>query len=211
LAEGFFLSRVKTKAVITITEVILGLNKSLVNEKLSAEKLKKRRGKIIEFIGKVGGHRDAKCYRVIGFWNTTEKKCHWYVTHLTVSLSVIDALYCIRWPIELIFKGSQRSFNLDDRVTSNNDNMIESLVLFSIIASFAMHVALKIGVNHLRREELLSISFQRLSHIVVLLAQDFIRFLTTEHYFEPLKNKITLFSREIIEKIIGRDQRHYNI
>jgi len=200
LAEGFFLSRVKTNAVITITEVVLGLNKSLVNEKLSSEKLKKRRGKIIEFIGKVGGHRDAKSYRVIGFWNTTEKKYHWYVTNLTVSSSVIYALYCIRWQIELIFKGSKRSFNLDDRVTSNNDNIIESLVLSSIIASFAMHVVLKIGVNHLRREELLSVSFQRLSHIVVLLAQDFIRFLTTENYFEQLKNKIILFSREIIEK-----------
>ncbi len=39
-----------------------------------------------------------------------------------------------------------------------------------------------IGVKNLRREELLSISFQRLSHLVVLLAQDFIRFLTTESY-----------------------------
>jgi len=145
--------------MITITEVIFGLNKSLVNERLFSEKLKKRRGKIIEFIGKVGGHCDAKCDRVIGFWNTTEKKYHGYVTHLTVSSSVIDALYCLRWPIELIFKGSKYSFYLDDRVTSNNDNMIESLMLSSIIASFARHVVLKIGVNNLRREERLSVSF----------------------------------------------------
>ncbi len=82
LAEGFFLSRVKTKTVITITEVILGLNKSLLNKSLSSEKLKKRRGKIIELMGKVGGHCDAKCYRVIGFWNTTEKRYHEYVTNL---------------------------------------------------------------------------------------------------------------------------------
>ncbi len=156
--------------MITITEVILGLNKSLMNEKLSSEKLKKRRGNIIEFIGKVGGHRDAKCYLIIGFWNTTDKKYHGYVTNLTVSSSVIDVLYCLCWQIELIFKGCNRLFNLDDRVTSNNDNMIESLVLSSLITSFAMHIVLKIGAKNLRREERLSISFQRLSHIVVLFA-----------------------------------------
>ncbi|MGH8602743.1 MAG: hypothetical protein ACREXR_08225, partial [Gammaproteobacteria bacterium] len=38
---------------------------------------------------------------------------------------------------QLVFKASKRSFNLDKRLTSNNDNIIESLILSLIIASFA--------------------------------------------------------------------------
>jgi len=122
------------------------------------------------------------------------------VTNLTVSASAIYALYRIRWQIELIFKGCKRSLNLDEKMTSNNDNIIESLALSSIIASFAMHIVFKEGVKGLTEQEKLSISFQRLSHVVVLLAQDFIRFLTLPHYFTKLKDKITLFAGEIVEK-----------
>jgi len=137
---------------------------------------------------------------VIGFWNTKEKKYHWYVTNLKVSAIVIYTLYRIRWQIELIFKGAKRSLNTDEKITSNNSNIIESLVLSSLIASFAGYVVFKEGVKGLTEEEKLSISFQRLSHIVVLLAQDFIRLITLSNHMKKLKDKIALLSRELFEK-----------
>lgn len=200
LACGFFLSRIKSNAVVTISEVVQGIDKHFVGEKLSCAQLKKRRGKMIEFIGKIGGAKDPSCYRVIGFWNVTEKKYHWYVTNLTVFASVIYMLYRIRWQIELIFKGCKRSLNLDEKMTSNNDNIIEALVLSSIIASFALHIVFQEGVKGLTEKEKLSISFQRISHVVVLLAQDFINFLTLTDYLVKIKDKIKFLSREIFEK-----------
>lgn len=200
LAQGFFLSRVKTNAAITIAKVVKGIGNQLVGEKISSDHLKKRRRRIIEFIGKIGSSDGSKCYRVIGFWNVTDKKYHWYVTNLKVPAVVIYSLYRIRWQIELIFKGCKRSLNADEKITSNNDNIIESLALSSIIASFAMHVIFKEGVKGLTEQEKLSISFQRLSHVVVLLAQDFINHLTLSDHFTKLKDKINLLSGEIFEK-----------
>lgn len=204
LACGFFLSRVKSNAVITISEVVKGIGKECVGEKLSSKHIKKRCGKLIEIIGKLGAGKDPKCYRVIGFWNATDKKYHWYVTNLKVSASVIYALYRIRWQIELIFKGCKRSLNLDEKLTSNNDNIIEALVLSSIIASFAIHLVFNEGGKWLTKQERLSVSFQRLGYIVTLLSQDFINFLTLNNHLEKLKSKIKLFSCEMFEK----NQKH---
>jgi hypothetical protein len=202
-AQGFFLSRVKTNAVITINQVVKGIGRELVGAKLCSDHLKKRRRRIVEFIGKIGGSESSKCYRVIGFWNTTDKKYHWYVTNLQVPAIAIYSLYRIRWQIELIFKGCKRSLNVDEKVTSNNDNIIESLVLSTLIASFAIQSVFHEGAKKLTAQEKLSISFQRLSHIVVLLAQDFIHYLTSDNSLEKLSHKIALFSSEIYEKNHG--------
>jgi len=140
---------------------------------------------------------------VIGFWNSADKKYHWYVTNLQVPAVAIYSLYRIRWQIELIFKGCKRSLNVDEKVTSNNDNIIESLVLSTIIASFAIQSVFQEGAKELTAQEKLSISFQRLSHIVVLLAQDFINYLTSNNPLEKLRNKISLLSGEIYEKNHG--------
>ena len=202
-AQGFFLSRVKTNAVITINQVVKGIGRQLVGAKLCSDHLKKRRRRIVEFIGKIGGSESSKCYRVIGFWNTADKKYHWYVTNLQVPAIAIYSLYRIRWQIELIFKGCKRSLNVDEKVTSNNDNIIESLVLSTLIASFAIQSVFHEGAKKLTAQEKLSISFQRLSHIVVLLAQDFIHYLTSDNSLEKLSHKIALFSSEIYEKNHG--------
>jgi hypothetical protein len=202
-AQGFFLSRVKTNAVITINQVVKGIGRQLVGAKLCSDHLKKRRRRIVEFIGKIGGSESSKCYRVIGFWNTADKKYHWYVTNLQVPAIAIYSLYRIRWQIELIFKGCKRSLNVDEKVTSNNDNIIESLLLSTLIASFAIQSVFHEGAKKLTAQEKLSISFQRLSHIVVLLAQDFIHYLTSDNSLEKLSHKIALFSSEIYEKNHG--------
>ncbi len=200
LAQGFFLSRVKTNAVITINRVVKGIGSQLEGVKLSSDHLKKRRRRIVEFIGEIGSAESSKCYRVIGFWNAADKKYHWYVTNLQVPAVAIYSLYRIRWQIELIFKGCKRSLNVDEKVTSNNDNIIESLVLSTIIASFAIHIVFHEGAKGLTAKEKLSISFQRLSHIVVLLSIDFIRYLTLDNHLRELKDKIILLSCEIFEK-----------
>jgi len=85
-------------------------------------------------------------------------------------------------------------------MTSNNDNIIEALVLSSIISSFAIHLVFSEGEKWLTKNEKLAISFQRLSHIVALLAQDFIKYLTLNNHFDKLKDKIKLFSQEMFEK-----------
>jgi len=199
LAQGFFLSRIKSNAVVSISEIVKGISSELIGEKLSSIHLKKRRGRIIEFYGEVGC-KNPKRHRIIGFWNKTDKKYHWYVTNLDVCSSAIYSLYRIRWQIELIFKGCKRSLNLDGKTTSNNNNIIESLILSSIIASFAMHLVYRESAKGLTSRQKLAVSFQRLNHVVVLLAQDFINYLTLANYFKKLSRKIKLLSREIYEK-----------
>ena len=201
--QGYFLSRVKTNAVITIDQVVKGIGSQWVGARLCSDHLKRRRRRIVEFMGKIGSAEHSKCYRVIGFWNSADKKYHWYVTNLQVPAVAIYSLYRIRWQIELIFKGCKRSLNVDEKVTSNNDNIIESLVLSTIIASFAIQSVFQEGAKELTAQEKLSISFQRLSHIVVLLAQDFINYLTSNNPLEKLRNKISLLSGEIYEKNHG--------
>ncbi len=186
--------------MITIDQVVKGIGSQLVGAKLCSDHLKMRRRRIVKFIGKIGGKNNSECYRVIGFWNVTDKKYHWYVTNLQVSAVAIYSLYRIRWQIELIFKGCKRSLNVDEKVTSNNDNIIESLILSTLIASFAMQSVFYEGVKNLTTHEKLSISFQRLSHVVALLAQDFISYLTSRHKLEKIRNKISLLSGEIFEK-----------
>jgi hypothetical protein len=103
---------------------------------------------------------------------------------------------------QLIFKASKRSFNLDKRLTSNNDNIIESLILSLIIASFASCVVLEIGAKQLAEKEQWAISVQRIAHIVVLVAREFIHYLTTSSRkaAAALVGKIILLSGEMFEK-----------
>ncbi len=77
-------------------------------------------------------------------------------------------------------------------MTSNN-NIIELLILSSIIASFTIHIIFGENIKGLMERKKLFVSFQRLSHAVVLLAKDSINSLTLIHYLE----KIKLLSRKI--------------
>jgi hypothetical protein len=201
-AKGFFLSRIKSNAAIGITKVIHGLSTAAVGSKLSALTFKRKRKEIIELLGEVVHKGQAKVYRVIGFWNPVEKQYHWYLTNLSVAAYLLYPLYRLRWQVELIFKASKRSFNLDKRLASNNDNIIESLILSSMIASFASCVVLQIGAKQLTAKEQWAISVQRIAHIVVLVAREFIHYLTTSSHKAAaiLFEKITLLSREMFEK-----------
>jgi hypothetical protein len=76
---GFFLSRVKSNAVIRIQEVVQGLSKKAVGQSLFALKLSRKKDDIIEVIIEKIHENNRLRYRVIGFWNPIEKHYHWYM------------------------------------------------------------------------------------------------------------------------------------
>ena len=201
-ANGFFLSRVKVNASIRIEQVVEGLSQRWVGKKLSQFKPKRKQKGLIEVLGRVVHGKQSKVFRLVGFWNPAEKKYHWYITNLAVPACVLYPLYRLRWTLELIFKASKRSFNLDKRLTSNNPRIIESLMLSSIIAGFASGVVLELGAQHLSAPQALAISFQRAAQIVVQLANDFIHYITgsAQSLATRLLKKIQLFAPELFEK-----------
>ncbi len=208
LAQGFFLSRVKINAAVTVKEVVSGISTSHAGKRLSQLLFKKRVSGIVELLVDINSNGITREFRVIGFWNPVEKKYHWYITNLTVSASVIYTLYKIRWQLELFFKGAKRSFNLDGKIKSNNKNIIESLVLTTVIASMAAVVVLEIGRNVLSEERQAAVSFQRISMVTVLLARHFIDYLVSAsgHYLDALIRHIKFLSDEIYEKNYQRRQ-----
>jgi hypothetical protein len=201
-AEGFFLSRVKTNTSIIVKDVIEGISRRHIGTRLSLLSFKRRVGEIAELLVDVTANGEKREFRAIGFWNSAEKKYHWYVTNLEVPASIIYPLYKIRWQLELIFKGCKRSFNLNEKPVSNNDNIIESLILTSIIASLASVVVLKIGRDELDEERQTAVSFQRVCMVTALLSRHFIDYLAkpSRKYLYALADQIKLLAIEIFEK-----------
>ncbi len=124
-AEGFFLSRVKSNAVIQIREVIQGLSEGVIGQSLLSPDPSRKKGNIIEVIIEKVYRNNTLRYRVIGFWNPIEKEYHWYVTNLAAAACLIYPLYRLRWQIELIFKACKNSLNANE-ISSCDDNIIES-------------------------------------------------------------------------------------
>lgn len=199
-AEGFFLSRVKSNAVVRIKEVVQGLGKKAIGQSLLALDLSRKKGNIIEAIIEKIQQDNTLRYRVIGFWNPVEKDYHWYITNLTVAAYLIYPLYRLRWQIELIFKACKNSLNADE-ITSANDNIIENLLLASIAAHLSAHTIFQIGMEQLDEDQGLAVSFQRVAKVAVVLAQDFIAFLlhSSQENYRNLVNKIKLFANEIYD------------
>ncbi len=102
--------------------------------------------------------------------------------------------------LELIFKACKNSLNAN-QITSNDKNIIESLLLASIAAHLSSHTLFNIATDDLNEEQQLASSFQRISQVAVNLASDFISFLlnSSKHYFHNLLEKIKLFSNEIFD------------
>lgn len=197
---GFYLCRLKSNASICIKEVVQGLSKKHIGKSLLSIKFKRKRTDIIEI--KAEKLHDGKLLtcRVIGFWNPSERSYHWYMTNLKVDACIIYPLYRIRWQIELIFKGCKNSLNAN-QITSNNKNIIESLLLSSLVAQLASNTIFNIGSKCLGQDQKLATSFQRILKVSVDLSSEFIRFLlnaSKEHFYNLLQ-KIKLFSNEIFD------------
>jgi hypothetical protein len=78
---GFFLSRLKSKAVIDIVEVVQGLPKEVMGQALLSLNLSHKKGNMIEVITTKVYEGQWLRYRVIGFWNPVEKGYHWSITN----------------------------------------------------------------------------------------------------------------------------------
>ena len=197
---GFFLSRLKSNAVIYIAEVVQGLSKQVIGQALLSLDLSHKKGNIIEvFTTKIYEGKVLR-YRVIGFWNPVEKGYHWYITNLLAAAYLIYPLYRLRWQIELIFKACKNSLNAN-QIPSSDKNIIESLLLASIAAQLSTHTLFNFGIEQVEEDQQLAMSFQRIAKVAVVLAGDFIRFLlnSSREHFDNLLHKIKLFANEMFD------------
>jgi hypothetical protein len=138
--------------------------------------------------------------RAIAFWNPTYECYHWYLTNLKVAACLIYPLYRYEKQIELVFKACKQSLNTNS-LTSNNRNIIESLLLASIAAHLASHTILDVVIPELTKVKQLAISVQRTAKVAVSLAGDFINFLisSSKKHAKILLNKILLFADEVFD------------
>jgi hypothetical protein len=198
-AGGFFLSRLKSNAVVYVKEIVQGLSEEHVGRSLLSINFNKKMGTIIEVIIEKVHDQDTLVCRAVGFWNPSEKRYHWYMTNLTALASLIYPLYRLRWQIELIFKACKNSLNAN-QITSEDGNIIESLLLASIAAHLSSHTLFEAAVNELDECQTMAISFQRISKVAVVLSQYFVRFLLNpSKHTEPLIRKIKLFVNELFD------------
>ena len=100
-AKVRFLSRVKTNAALVITDVVSGLGKRHRGRKLSTLRFQRRGPALVEALAALPGDPDGPRFRLIGVWNPTDKKYHWYLTNLAVAADVLYPLYRVRWQLEI--------------------------------------------------------------------------------------------------------------
>jgi hypothetical protein len=199
-AKGFFLSRLKSNAVIYIAEVVQGLPKQVIGQALLSLNWSHKKGNIIEVITTKIYEGQLLRYRVIGFWNPVEKGYHWYITNLVAAAYLMYPLYRLRWQIELIFKACKNSLNAN-QITSSDENIIENLLLASIAAHLSSCTLFNIGIEQLEEKKQWAISFQRVAKVAVVLARDFILFLlnSSREHVDNLLHKIKLFANEMYD------------
>ena len=183
-----------------IIDVVHGVGEKAIKKPLSFIKNCKGKEGIIEVIVEKVYNENVLCYRVIGFWNPVEKKYHLYITNLNVIAILIYPLYRLRWQIELIFKSCKNSLNAAE-MPSKNKNIIENLLLSSIVAHLCTNTIFRIGLVALNEEKKWAISFQRVAKVAVILSDHFINFLLhpSQQNSNHLINKIYLFIDEIFD------------
>lgn len=131
-AGGFFLSRLKGRDHLIVTDVVSGgFGKTIIGQNLKDFLIQRRRGEIVEFRGELGGDKLKIPVRVIGFWHPEECRYLWYVTNLKAPRSSISQLYRLRWQIELSFKAMKSIFHFD-RIPTLSPNTTQTLCLLGI-------------------------------------------------------------------------------
>ena len=200
VAGGFYLSRVRSDAVIIIKEIVQGLGKRSIGKPLLSILMRRKRGSIIELYGEHIGKKSTLRLRVIGFWNPIEHRYHWYVTNLKIAAIVIYSLYRLRWQIELMFKGCKQSLRLDE-ITSGNKNIIKSLLLGAVVAQLCSQTILRNSLSQLSEEKKFAVSYQRISKVFVNLSQRVISFLldNCEASLGRLIESINIFTGELFD------------
>jgi IS4 transposase len=199
---GFFLSRIKAGTVIHIKTIIQGLSsKKYVGISLLSIKNRRKKGDIIDvMVEKILQNQSILTCRAIGFWNPAEKKYHWYLTNLSARPSLIYSLYRFRWQIELMFKSCKQSLHAC-RFTTNDSNIIESLMLTVLISTLVSQAILQSALPYLSKTEQLALSYQRVAKVFAQLYSHFRLFLLypQKHFFHSLVSNIKLFSNELFD------------
>jgi hypothetical protein len=198
----FFLSRIKSNAMITVVEVVRGLPKDRFEGRtLFGRRLPKKKWRIIEVIGEFRHYGKAVMQaRVIGFWNPVEERYHWYVTNLTLAAHIIYPLYRLRWQLELVFKACKSSLCLADQ-PSANENIIRSLTLVCLISQLIGFALGKKVVSLMEPEKQTAFSFQRAAMLLTHIGQNFFRFLMNNgtRFLDPLIRQIRALGLELID------------
>jgi hypothetical protein len=197
-SDGFFLSRVKSGSALPIVQVVQGIKKRHIGEKLKNISFKKRHGKIIEFITEKTINGVKHTFRVIGFWNKQQKRYHWYITNLAAKASLIAILYRYRWQIELWIKGSKQSLNMD-QIPSGNRQIVLNLAISSMIALAISMVIRKIAFINSEESDRHSLSLLRSMKLFNLLARDFLIFIRGTGSGRNLKMKISNIIDELFD------------
>ena len=131
-AGSFFLSRIKSNSNVRIAKIVAGnFSNSLIGTKLKDLVVKRRRSEIVEFLGQMTHKKQVLNVRIIGFWNTKERRYRWYITNLSASRKAISDLYRLRWQIELSFKSMKSYFNFD-RIPTLSPNATTTLALIGV-------------------------------------------------------------------------------
>lgn len=200
---GFFLTRVKTNAVIEVLKVVSGLPKQDFEGwgSLFDRTFPKTKSRIVEVIGQFSQNsKPLFSARVIGFWNPISNHYHWYVTNLLVPAELIYPLYRLRWQLELVFKTFKSCLRLADLPTAN-PHIIYVLVYSALIASMIAHPIAYILASELKNEKNITPSIQRAGMIIVQCAQEFIAFLISKlsESTNNLIKKLNLLNKEIFD------------
>lgn len=151
---AFFLSRIKTSASLVIKETVSGIGKKHVGSDLLSLNFKKSRGKIIEAIVQVVVDGKSHSYRAVGFWNSTEKCYHWYITNLKCEMKYIYLLYKLRWQVELSFKACKSTINIDNMPTTHPYAVL-TLLLVGLINYQISIIIGNIGRKNSKKKSLL--------------------------------------------------------
>ncbi len=198
---GFFLSRVKVSARITVIKVISGLPKKFEGWDLFDRRFPDAKSKIIEVIGQFSqNYKPLFEARVVGFWNPMTRQYHWYVTNLNAPVELIYQLYRLRWQIELIFKACKSTFRLADIPTSN-PNIILTLVYSALIANMMAHPIANILAMEYKKNKQMTPSFQRAGMLLATAAQQFIEYLIlgTPNALVDLKDALVQQKKELFD------------
>ena len=129
---AFFLSRIKSNAKLTVTQVVSGMGRAIVGQDLLSFQINRRRKTIVELMATMDICGVAFSFRVLGFWHKKDRVYRWYITNLACTRNLIYKLYRLRWQIELCFKAMKSTLNFD-RMPTLNSNAVEALMLVALI------------------------------------------------------------------------------